>query len=110
MPAPGVPMPAPGGGWGPGWGPGGGPGSGPGSAPVVPAPPRRVDRRRVLAVGGVAAFFLVCGTVLLLVIGYDIGPVALGVGLAAAALPVPFLIAAFMWLDRYEPEPTWALV
>jgi RsiW-degrading membrane proteinase PrsW (M82 family) len=78
--------------------------------PAVPAPPQRIDRRRVLTLAGVAAGFLICGTVLLLIIGYDIGPVALVVGLAAAALPVPFLVAAFMWLDRYEPEPTWALV
>jgi protease PrsW len=81
-----------------------------GSADGVPAPPQRIDRRRVLALAGVALFFLVCGTALLLIIGYDIGPLALGIGLAAAAIPVPFLVAAFMWLDRYEPEPTWALV
>lgn len=80
-----------------------------GAAAAVPAP-RRVDRRRALALGGIALLFLLCGTALLLIIGYDIGPVALGVGIGAAALPVPFLVAAFMWLDRYEPEPTWALV
>ena len=80
-----------------------------GPASVVPVP-RRVDRRRAVALGGIALLFLLCGTALLLIIGYDIGPVALGVGIGAAALPVPFLVAAFMWLDRYEPEPTWALV
>ncbi|HEY9483896.1 MAG TPA: PrsW family intramembrane metalloprotease, partial [Micromonosporaceae bacterium] len=81
-----------------------------GSADGVPAPPQRIDRRRALALAGVAFFFLACGTALLLIIGYDIGPLALGIGLGAAAIPVPFLVAAFMWLDRYEPEPTWALV
>jgi RsiW-degrading membrane proteinase PrsW (M82 family) len=81
----------------------------PGTSGAVPAP-GRIDRRRALALAGVAAFFLACGTVLLLIIGYDIGPLALGIGIAAAAIPVPFLVAAFMWLDRYEPEPTWSLV
>ena len=27
------------------------------------------------------------------------------VSLALAAVPVPFLLAAYLWLDRYEPEP-----
>lgn len=27
------------------------------------------------------------------------------VALALAAVPVPFLVAAYLWLDRYEPEP-----
>jgi len=28
------------------------------------------------------------------------------VALLLAAVPVPFLVAAYMWLDRYEPEPS----
>ncbi len=27
------------------------------------------------------------------------------IGLVAAILPVPVLVACFLWLDRYEPEP-----
>ena len=30
-------------------------------------------------------------------------------GLVGAILPVPLLIACFLWLDRYEPSPTWIL-
>ena len=82
-----------------------------GGPPPAPfAPPGRAARRRWVTIGAVALGFLLCGTALLLIIGYDIGPVALAVGIVAAALPVPFLIGAFTWLDRYEPEPTWALV
>ncbi len=33
------------------------------------------------------------------------GPEAALVGFVLAALPVPVLIAVFLWLDRYEPEP-----
>ena len=32
--------------------------------------------------------------------------VAAVIGLAAAILPVPVLVACFLWLDRYESEPT----
>lgn len=58
----------------------------------------------------VMVFTLLCGVALLLLIGYRIGPVALGVGIVAAALPVPLLVSALMWVDRYEPEPTTYLV
>ncbi|HEY7226361.1 MAG TPA: PrsW family intramembrane metalloprotease [Micromonosporaceae bacterium] len=40
-------------------------------------------------------------------LGWRLGPVPLAVGLAGAILPVPVLIACFLWLDRYEPSPTW---
>jgi len=60
--------------------------------------------------GGVVAVTIVCGIALLLLIGYPIGPVALGVGIVGAALPVPLIVSALMWLDRYEPEPTVYLV
>lgn len=37
-------------------------------------------------------------------------PGALAVGVVLAALPVGPVIAAFLWLDRYEPEPVTLLV
>ncbi|WP_230690369.1 PrsW family intramembrane metalloprotease [Catellatospora paridis] len=43
-------------------------------------------------------------------LGWKIGPLAFAVGLSAALLPVPVLVAAFLWLDRYEPEPPKLLV
>jgi RsiW-degrading membrane proteinase PrsW (M82 family) len=46
---------------------------------------------------------------MLVYLGYNLGIEALLIGLAAAILPVPVLVACFLWLDRYEPEPTWAL-
>jgi RsiW-degrading membrane proteinase PrsW (M82 family) len=42
-------------------------------------------------------------------LGWRFGPVPLAVGLVGAILPVPLLIACFLWLDRYEPSPTWIL-
>ena len=42
---------------------------------------------------------------MLLFLGFNYGGVALAVGLIAAVIPVPLLVSAFLWLDRYEPEP-----
>ena len=58
---------------------------------------------------GVVVFCLACGIVLLSIIGYHIGPLALFIGFVSALVPVPILVAAFMWLDRYEPEPPFYL-
>lgn len=38
------------------------------------------------------------------------GPRAAVVGLALALLPVLPVVAAFLWLDRFEAEPSWLLV
>lgn len=37
-------------------------------------------------------------------------PTSLAVGVALAALPVGPLVACFLWLDRYEPEPRSLLI
>jgi RsiW-degrading membrane proteinase PrsW (M82 family) len=38
------------------------------------------------------------------------GPVAFAIGVVLAAIPVGPVIASFLWLDRYEPEPVPLLV
>jgi protease PrsW len=80
-------------------------------APAVPPPWRHQPARRrtwlvvlttlVLGLGavGVAGLLVATG-----------GPEAALVGFVLAALPVPLLIAVFLWLDRYEPEPLRYLV
>ena len=73
---------------------------------MLPRPPQRVDWRRIWVLAVVVAFCFGCGIVLLSIIGYHIGPLALAIGIVAALVPVPLLVASFMWLDRYEPEPT----
>ncbi|MEU4618555.1 PrsW family intramembrane metalloprotease [Actinoplanes sp. NPDC023801] len=57
----------------------------------------------VLGIGGVAIGMLSY-------LGYTIGITGLAIGLTAAILPVPLLASSFIWLDRYEPEPTRYLV
>jgi RsiW-degrading membrane proteinase PrsW (M82 family) len=60
--------------------------------------------------GGVISLIAVGGAVMLGVIGWRYGVEALVVGLGAALVPVPLLVLAFLWLDRYQPEPTRYLV
>ncbi|MBX6355989.1 MAG: PrsW family intramembrane metalloprotease [Micromonosporaceae bacterium] len=88
----------------------------PGPVPPNPAPPagvvtqdRRSNLRRVLVLTGVGVVIAGCAIAMLLILGFSIGVQALLVGLVAAILPVPVLVACFLWLDRYEPEPPWFL-
>jgi len=66
---------------------------------------RRTGWRRWLPIAGVVSFLLAGAIGMLLYLGVNIGGTALAIGLTAAVLPVPLLVAAFLWLDRYEPEP-----
>jgi RsiW-degrading membrane proteinase PrsW (M82 family) len=52
----------------------------------------------------------VCALVVTPVVLVATGPVAFGVGLLFAVVPVVPLLAYFAWLDRYEPEPGGLLV
>ena len=56
-----------------------------------------------MVIGGAAVAMLVT-------LGFNLGPRGLAVGLTAAVLPVPVLVACFLWLDRYEPEPVTYLL
>ncbi|MGB2571078.1 PrsW family intramembrane metalloprotease [Micromonospora citrea] len=90
----------------------------PPTAPAVPPPgavapgmpPRRVGWRRVLVLAGVVLLIAACAVYMLYTLGANLGLDALLVGVAAAVLPVPVLVACFLWLDRYEPEPLKYLV
>ncbi|MGK5743098.1 PrsW family intramembrane metalloprotease [Micromonospora sp. URMC 103] len=84
----------------------------PGAAPLVATrmPRRRRRWRRPLAFAGVVAFIAACAVFIVYTIGENIGLQALLIGVVAAILPVPVLVACFLWLDRYEPEPLRYLI
>jgi RsiW-degrading membrane proteinase PrsW (M82 family) len=69
------------------------------------APEERGRSWRVLVLLGVIGFIALCAIAMSIVLGWNIGVQATVIGLAAAILPVPVLVACFLWLDRYEPEP-----
>src|SRR5262245_48221261 len=83
--------------------------------PIAPAPlPGAKVRRRglprwllltaaIVVVGGAAIAMLT-------LLGFNLGPRGLAVGLAAAVLPVPVLVFCYLWLDRFEPEPAVYLI
>src|SRR5689334_7974003 len=89
------------------------PAGGPAPDGVPPGPPPSIaatrPKRRWLWLGLV--IFILAGAAIgmLVYLGVNLGIQALLIGLAAAILPVPVLVACFLWLDRYEPEPAWAL-
>ena len=78
--------------------------------PAYPMTPRGYGGWRLVAL--VAAVLVPALAVIGIVtyLGTRIGPVALGVGIAGAILPVPALVACFLWLDRYQPSPLWLIV
>ena len=74
------------------------------SRPLPALRPRRRGPRRALAALGILALLL-AGLLTLLVIGVEVGPVALVTGLVLAVLPVPVYVALALFVDRFEPEP-----
>ena len=80
--------------------------------PHLAAPALAVRKRSVLrwAFASLAVLAaLLAGLFTLWAIGYETGPVPFLAGLIAAALPVPVYVTLVLWLDRYEPEPSWML-
>lgn len=74
-----------------------------------PAPPKRFDGKRVLWLSLLITLCALSAIGVVTYIGWNIGPVALTVGIVAAVLPVPVLIGCFLWLDRYDPSPMWIM-
>jgi RsiW-degrading membrane proteinase PrsW (M82 family) len=76
----------------------------------APLPPRHAlrhsPRRRtvLLPVAGLVAL-AGCGLVLLAISTARVGLVAELVGVVAALVPVGSIVAALLWIDRWEPEP-----
>ncbi len=76
----------------------------------APTPPRhalrRTSRRRtvLLPVAGLVAL-AGCGLAVLAITTARVGLVAELVGIVAALVPVGSVVAALLWIDRWEPEP-----
>ena len=83
------------------------------SAPPL-APPRnpttRPRIRAVILLGLLVVGFTVCGLALASYLGSSLGLQATLLAVLFAALPLLIVIPTFLWLDRFEAEPTRLLV
>ncbi|OLF07975.1 hypothetical protein BU204_34935 [Actinophytocola xanthii] len=71
-----------------------------------PVPYRRTPRRRTVLLPAIGLVALAgCGLTLLAVSTARVGLVAEIVGIVAALVPVGTVVAALLWIDRWEPEP-----
>jgi RsiW-degrading membrane proteinase PrsW (M82 family) len=52
----------------------------------------------------------ICGLIVVGVVTSDLSTSAVVAGAALATLPVVPVVATFLWLDRWEPEPGWTLL
>ncbi len=52
----------------------------------------------------------VCGLTLLALATVRVGPLGVVIGVAAALVPVAIVVAAVLWIDRWEPEPAKLLM
>ncbi|MDX6301208.1 MAG: protease PrsW [Nocardioidaceae bacterium] len=81
------------------------PGPWPAPASVPAALLRRPRRGNAVFVAALSCAMLLGAAVMSLALLSTDAPSALAVGVVLAALPVGPVIASFLWLDRYEPEP-----
>ena len=73
---------------------------------------RRVRRQRRGVLATVLALVLlgICGLLVLGILVYSVGSTGVIVGTLGALLPVGPVVAAFLWMDRWEPEPPRVLL
>jgi RsiW-degrading membrane proteinase PrsW (M82 family) len=76
--------------------------------PQLPTPGRQ--RRTVLGTVVLLLLFGVCGLVVLGLVSGSIGLGAVLVGAICALVPVGPVVWAFLWVDRWEPEPPRTLL
>lgn len=82
----------------------------PGYAPGPVRPTARRGIRRWLLTGVVVTGFAVATLALAAYFGASLGVVTALLGLLLAAIPVGIVVPTFLWLDRFEAEPTKYLV
>jgi protease PrsW len=72
--------------------------------------PARIRVGRLLVVALVTTLFIACALIVVAIIGSTTGVTGLLVGIALAAVPVFLVVPSFLWLDRFEAEPTGLLL
>lgn len=79
-------------------------------APTIAFAPRKSTSAIKVVLGITAVLVaLFLGLLVLILIGFETGPVAFLMGLVTATLPLPIYLMIVLWIDRYEAEPYWML-
>lgn len=76
--------------------------------PLFAAPPRARSGSGVFAAVGIVVGALV-GLLVIAYIAFALGVSALVIGSLLALVPLTIVLLAVAWVDRWEPEPRWAL-
>jgi RsiW-degrading membrane proteinase PrsW (M82 family) len=80
-----------------------------GYPPAVAIKPASSNAIKIVAGILAALIALLLGLIVLVLIGFETGPVALLIGMVSAIVPVPLYLVLVLWIDRYEAEPPWML-
>ena len=76
-----------------------------GYPPAVVIKPASSSAIKIIAGIFAALIALLLGLIVLVLIGFETGPVALLIGMVSAIVPVPLYLVLVLWIDRYEAEP-----
>jgi len=79
------------------------------ASPVNPSD-RWTRLRRLLVAGFLVVLMALCGLLVLATVTSSTGLVGFLIGLCLALLPLPLVIGALRWVDRFEPEPRGLLL
>lgn len=71
--------------------------------------PEKEKSRSYLGIGAALAVTGVLGLIVLGILISNLGFAGVLVGVVMAFTPAPFYLLVFLWLDRFDPEPAWAL-
>lgn len=74
------------------------------------SPDRWTRLRRILLAGFLTVLMALCALLLFATVTSSTGLVGFLIGLCLALLPLPVVIGALRWLDRFEPEPRGLLL
>ncbi len=62
-----------------------------------------------IGLGGFLLLSVIMAILMICVFLLELGPGGSLVGILVAFLPLPLYLVLFLWLDRFDPEPWWAL-
>lgn len=79
------------------------------ATPVMISPSGHPSAIKIVLGITAALIALFLGLIVLVLIGFENGPIALLVGMLVATIPVPIYVTLVLWIDRYESEPGWLL-